>query len=47
MDAGIESQVVIEALQGQDDAWGALWVVGEHAEDIGDGAGSGTCEVGE
>ena len=47
MDVGIERQVLIEALQGQDDAWGALRAVGDDADDIGDGAGGGACEVGE
>ena len=47
MDMGIVRQVLIEALQGQDDAWGALWAVGDDADDIGDGAGGGACEVGE
>ena len=43
----IERQVLIEALQGQDDAWGALGAVGYDVDDIGDGARSGACEVGE
>jgi hypothetical protein len=47
MDMGIERQVLIKRLQGQDDAWGALRAVGDDADDIGNGAGSGACEVGE
>ena len=47
MDMGIVGQVLIEGLQGQDDARGALWAVGDNADDIGDGTGSDTCEVGE
>ena len=44
---GIERQVLIEGLQGQDDARGALGAVGDGADDIGGGAGSGAREVGE
>jgi len=47
MDMGIERQVLIEGLQGQDDARGALGAVGDGADDIGGGAGSGAREVGE
>jgi hypothetical protein len=47
MDMRIVRQVLVEGLQGEDDARGTLWAVGQDADDIGDGAGSSACEVGE